>query len=138
MRADGTAEPQNWTLQGVQTFSIDQAPSTGSLYLNAHYNDVSFGDLTVTEIEGRDIIQGTDGDDVQVAVINGSTDPGMGEIDVFVGGGGADTFVFGDQYGTYYDDNNASSAGTEDYGFVWDFTSGTDKVQLWGSESTLI
>ena len=135
---DGTAEPQNWTLQGVQTFSIDQAPSTGSLYLNAHYNDVSFGDLTVTEIEGRDIIQGTDGDDVQVAVINGSTDPGMGEIDVFVGGGGADTFVFGDQYGTYYDDNNASSAGTEDYGFVWDFTSGTDKVQLWGSESDYV
>ncbi len=131
----GTAEPQDWTLQGVQTFSIDQAPATGSLYLNAHYNDLSFGDITVTEITGRDIVQGTDGDDVQVAVTNGSTDPGIGEIDVFVGAGGADTFVFGDVYGTYYDDNNASATGTEDYGFVWDFTAGTDKVQLWGDAS---
>ncbi|MEM8730829.1 MAG: Ig-like domain-containing protein, partial [Pseudomonadota bacterium] len=130
---EGTAEPVSWTLQGIQTFDLSEAPTTGGIYFNAHYNDVSFGDFSVSEIEGRDIIQGTDGDDVQVAVDIGASNPGLGEIDVFVGGAGADTFVLGDSTGTYYDDGSSSTAGEDDYGFVWDFTSGTDTVQLWGS-----
>jgi hypothetical protein len=59
--------------------------------------------------------------------------PGAGEIDVFVGHGGADTFVFGDANGSYYDDGIGATSGEEDYGYVWDFVSATDHVQLAGS-----
>ena len=135
---EGTAEPSGLTLQGIQTFDIGEAPTTGGAYLNAHYNDVSFGDLAVTEITGRDIIQGTDGDDLQIAVDTGAAAPGQGEIDVLVGAAGSDTFVFGDAGGYYYDDGQVGAAGTEDYGFVWDFASGTDHVQLWGSASNYV
>ncbi|WP_138466093.1 cadherin-like domain-containing protein [Poseidonocella sp. HB161398] len=131
----GTAEPVDWTIQAVETFSLDEAPATGGLYLNAHYYDVTFGDLSVTEITGDDILQGEDGDDVLVGADAGSANPGQGEIDVFVGGNGADVFVFGDENGTYYDDGDSADAGLGDYGFVYDFESGTDLVQLHGSAS---
>ena len=130
---DGTPEPVGWSVQGTQNFAITQAPTTGGIYLNAHYNDISFGDLTVTEITGDDILQGTGGDDLMVGVDTGAARPGRGEIDVFVGGAGADTFVFGDASGAWYDDGDDSTAGMDDYGFVWDFASGTDTVRLWGS-----
>ncbi|HEX9857293.1 MAG TPA: hypothetical protein VGA75_02985, partial [Paracoccaceae bacterium] len=129
----GTAEPLGWTLQTVEVFSIDEAPATGSIYLNAHYYDVTFGDIAVSEITGRDIIQGTGQDDILLAVDPGSAAPGLGEIDVFTGGAGADVFVFGDANGSYYDDGNAATTGTADYGFVWDFLSGTDAIRLAGT-----
>ncbi|CUH49039.1 hypothetical protein RUA4292_03233 [Ruegeria atlantica] len=135
---EGTAEPVGWTLQVEEAFSLDEAPATGSLYLNAHYFDVTFGDLTITEITGRDIIQGDDSDEVQVAVDTSSSTPGLGEIDVFVGVGGADTFVFGDMGGAYYDDGVGANAGEDDYGFVYDFTSDTDHVQLAGSAADYV
>ena len=86
----GDSEPTGWTLQGTQTFSIDEAPATGSIYLNAHYFDVAFNNLSVTEITGRDIVQGTTGNDQLVAVNTDDLLPGQGEIDVFVGYEGAD------------------------------------------------
>ncbi|MFC3144280.1 cadherin-like domain-containing protein, partial [Psychromarinibacter halotolerans] len=130
---EGTSEPIDWTLQGVQTFDLDEAPATGSIYLNAHYNDVSFGDLTVTEIAGRDIVQGDDTAEILAAVDTGDANPGGGELDVFVGAGGADIFVFGDVDGAYY-----GTDGDADYGFVWDFAAGEDQVQLWGADTDYV
>ncbi|MEM6656497.1 MAG: cadherin-like domain-containing protein, partial [Pseudomonadota bacterium] len=129
---EGTAEPVDWTLQSLETFSLDEAPATGGIYLNAHYYDVTFGDLTVTEITGNDIIQGDDSAEILVAADTSSATPGLGEIDVFVGAGGADVFVFGDANGSFYDDGIGADAGEDDYGFVYDFVSGTDQVQLAG------
>ena len=130
----GTDEPDDWVLQATQTFSLNDAPSTGSVYLNAHYNDVAFGDVTVTEITGRDIYQGSEIDEVAIAVdVNGNA--GQGELDVFVGAGGSDTFVFGDENRAYYDDGVAADSGEDDYGFVWDFEVGVDEVQLSGDAS---
>lgn len=129
----GTSEPVGWTLQTIETFTIGEAPATGSIYLNAHYYDVTFGDLSVTEITGRDILQGDATNERMVAVDTGAANPGLGEIDVFVGAGGADTFVFGDMNGSYYDDGNGATTGTGDYGFVWDFTPGTDIIELAGT-----
>ncbi|WP_172300496.1 Ig-like domain-containing protein [Pseudoruegeria sp. HB172150] len=134
----GTPEPTEWTLQGLETFSLDEAPATGGIYLNSHYYDITFGDLTVTEITGSDIIQGTEAADLLSAVDTGSANPGVGEIDVFTGNGGADVFVFGDADGVYYDDGNGATSGLEDYGFAWDFDSGTDQVQLHGSASDYV
>ncbi|MEO1019492.1 MAG: hypothetical protein AAFY56_17640, partial [Pseudomonadota bacterium] len=129
----GTAEPTNWTLQGTEAFDLSEAPATGSLYLNAHYFDVAFGDLTITEITGRDIVQGSDAADLLAAVDAGSPMPGQGEIDVLAGYAGPDSFIFGDNNGIYYDDGDGSSLGESDYGFVWDFDSGMDQIQLAGS-----
>ncbi|MEM9763686.1 MAG: Ig-like domain-containing protein, partial [Pseudomonadota bacterium] len=132
---EGEVEPTAWTVEGVETFSLDRAPATGSVYLNAHYFDVAFGDISVTEIEGRDIVQGDDSAEVLSAVDPSDTLPGVGEIDVFVGAGGADTFILGDATKAFYDDGVAGDAGLGDYAFIWDFTAANDQVQLHGSES---
>jgi regulation of enolase protein 1 (concanavalin A-like superfamily) len=129
----GTAEPAGWTLQTTEVFSIDEAPATGSIYLNAHYYDVTFGDLNVTEITGSDIIQGDAQDESLIAVDTGAALPGLAELDVFVGAGGADLFIFGDADNVFYDDGDGLTSGVADYGFAWDFVSGTDQVQLNGA-----
>jgi regulation of enolase protein 1 (concanavalin A-like superfamily) len=132
---DSDPEPAGWSLQSTQTFSITDMPATGSVYLNAHYYDVTYNDLTVTEIPGRDIVHGSDGNDILAAVDAAAPSPGRGEIDVFVGHEGSDVFVFGDEFAPYYDDGIAGSSGQLDYGFIWDFVSGADMVQLHGSEN---
>ena len=119
----------------MQTFSTSAAPETGSIYLNAHYFDVTFNDLAVTELPGRDIVQGTGGNNVLAAVTGGDTTPGRGEIDVLAGYGGEDVFVLGDASGAYYDDGVGTAAGVGDYAFLWDFTSGTDAIRVAGETS---
>ncbi|MFO1080298.1 MAG: cadherin-like domain-containing protein [Reyranellaceae bacterium] len=122
----GSAEPTGWTLQGSQSFTIWEAPATGSIYFDAHYFDTSFGDMTVSEIPGRDIVQGTAANDT----VSAPWSRGADEVDVLSGYGGSDLFVLGDASGDRY-----TVAGTADYGFVWDFHSGEDKVQLAGKAS---
>ncbi len=130
---EGTAEPQGWNIQTVETYAITEAPATGGLYLNAHYYDVTFGDIQVTEITGSDIVNGSDRDDILVAADGAVSNPGADEIDVFTGGAGGDTFVLGDAGSVYYDDPTDGSQGQQDYGFVWDFNEAEDAVQLYGS-----
>jgi hypothetical protein len=43
----GDVEPADWLLQGTEAFS---QMVTGSLLLNAHCFDVTFGDITVTPL----------------------------------------------------------------------------------------
>ena len=64
------------------------------------------------------------------AVDTGAAQPGAGEIDVFFGADGADTFVFGESGTAYYDDGDSGTDGTGDYGYIWDFQSGTDHIRL--------
>lgn len=128
----GTPEPTEWTITGVETFSIDEAPATGSIYLNAHYYDVAFNDLTVTEIVGHDVIAGTEGADILTAVNASDPAPGRGEVDVFVGEAGADLFIVGDADGLFYDDGIAGDEGEDEFAFVWDFSAAEDTVQLAG------
>ncbi|SFE78909.1 cadherin-like domain-containing protein, partial [Roseivivax sediminis] len=130
---EGTPEPTAWSLDRIETFSLDEAPATGGIYLNAHYYDVSFGDLLVSEITGDDIVSGSDEAEVLIAVTASDPTSGLGEIDVFTGGGGSDTFVLGDASRAYYDDGLAATAGMADYAFVWDFDATEDRVQLHGS-----
>ncbi len=132
---EGAVEPVEWTLQTYEEFTIDEAPATGSIYLNAHYYDVTFGDLTVTEITGDDIIQGDETDEILIAVDESDPNPGRGENDVFVGNAGMDLFVLGTGNTVFYDDGDAQSSGTEDFAFLWDFVVGTDTIQLAGSAS---
>ena len=46
--------------------------------------------------------------------------------------------MLGDANGTYYDDGNAATAGTDDYAFIWDFQAGSDLVQLAGSQADYV
>jgi regulation of enolase protein 1 (concanavalin A-like superfamily) len=128
----GTAEPLNWLVEGVESFD---APATGSLLLNAHYYDLTFGDITVAEIEGSDIAHGTGGSDRMVLVDPSEANPGRGEVDVFIGRAGADEFVLGQAGKVYYDDGVAASLGDEDYGVIWDLDSSRDTIRLAGMRS---
>ncbi|WP_420393952.1 cadherin-like domain-containing protein [Acuticoccus sp.] len=130
----GTTEPNGWTLEGVERFAIDEAPATGGIYLNAHYFDVTFNDLTVREIAGDDIVVGGARGDRLVS----DARPAVGEVDVFRGKGGADTFVLGDAAGDYYDDGDGALLGEDDFAFVWDFEPGVDRVELAGSEDDYV
>ncbi len=128
-------EPEEWLLEGVD--QMDE-PLNGSLALIAHHWDISFGDITVTEIIGNDIIQGDETDEVLVAVNPADLQPGINEIDVLVGEGGADTFVLGDADSFYYDDGNNATDGAQDYALIYDFSSGTDQIQLSGEASDYV
>ncbi len=129
----GTTEPGTWTIGGTQTFSLNEAPATGGIYLNAHYHDVTFNNLAVTEIEGDDILQGSDNDDLLIAVDTTAINPGQGELDVLVGNDGADQFILGNATGSFYDDANGLTDGTADYAFLYDFMVEDDTIQLFGT-----
>ena len=132
---EGTAEPVDWLIQRIDR--LDE-PTTGSFVLNSHFHSVTFGDLTVTEIEGSDIIAARDTGDVINAATVVQTIPGQGEVDVLQGGGGADTFVLGDANGAYYDDGLADTTGQFDFAMIWDFETGVDRIQLHGSAADYV
>ena len=125
--AVGDPEPTDWLIHGTE---IMPEPVTGSFLFNSHYYDVSFGDITVTEITGSDIVFADEYHNVLMAVDQSQPLPGAGEIDVLTGHAGADTFVLGDNTGTFYDDGDSSTSGQNDYALVRDFQSGTDTIEL--------
>lgn len=90
---DGAEEPTGWLMD--ETVAFD-APATGSFGLLAHLTDVTFHDITITEIEGGDVMKGGEGNDVLSAVDVSDPLPGAGELDVFLGDGGDDVFVLAD------------------------------------------
>ncbi|MBY8978076.1 tandem-95 repeat protein, partial [Rhodobacteraceae bacterium NNCM2] len=128
---EGEVEPDDWLVERVDTFD---EPITGSFVLNSHFESVTFGDITVTEIEGSDIIAGRDSSDVILAVDPTDANPGAGEVDVLIGGAGADTFVLGDASGSFYDDGDDQTMGEQDFAMIWDFEAGVDTLHLYGSE----
>ncbi|WP_109314033.1 Ig-like domain-containing protein [Ruegeria sp. AU67] len=129
---EGNSEPVEWLMEGTDVMS---EPLNGSFALIAHHWDITYHDLTFAEIEGDDIIMGTDGADLLVGVDPSVALPGLGERDVLVGNEDADVFIFGDSNGSYYDDGNGSTDGVNDFGYAWDFVSGTDQIQLAGTSA---
>jgi len=123
----GDAEPTNWLAD--RSYTYDE-PMTGSLMLLSHYYDVTFGDLTVTEITGNDILVADTGGDILRGVDAGT---GVGEIDTFRAGAGVDVAILGEDGIDFYDDGNAQTAGLDDYAFLWGFDLAVDKIQLGGS-----
>lgn len=100
------------------------------------YIDAGSGNDLLLGFSGNDTLLGGSGDDKLVGV--DSLYPifgfGKGEIDSLTGGQGRDTFVLGDEGNVYYNDNNPTTIGTEDYALITDFNpNGVDKIQLSGS-----
>jgi Ca2+-binding RTX toxin-like protein len=58
--------------------------------------------------EGNDVLQGAD-------------TPGALQIDRLSGGAGSDRFILGTTTANFYDDGNATTAGTSDYALITDF-----------------
>jgi Ca2+-binding RTX toxin-like protein len=90
-------------------------------------NDVMYGGM------GNDTLVGGAGNDTLTGVIfptSGNPTPGLGEIDSLIGGANADTFVLGDVFAVYYNDNNAASAGLSDYAIITGFSTAEDFIRL--------
>jgi hypothetical protein len=82
---------------------------------------------------GSDIITGGDGPDrISGVLSSGITKEsmGFGQIDVLIGGSGADVFVLGDSRGVFYDDRIKNNFGASDYALIKDFNLDEDKLQL--------
>ncbi|MGB5772932.1 MAG: hypothetical protein WBM32_24135, partial [Crocosphaera sp.] len=110
-------------LVGDDAISGDQGDDTID---GGEDNDTIFGH------DGNDSISGGSGEDVLVGV-----DPTSGfgsfEQDILIGGADQDIFALGDQNHLYYDDNDPTTPGEEDYGLIRDFTPDEDIIELNGS-----
>jgi hypothetical protein len=77
-------------------------------------------------------VLGGNGDDILIGVDATQIDPGKGEVDLFMGNKGADTFVLGDQNSPYY-----AGLGQQDYALITDFWA-EDSIQLNGKASDYV
>lgn len=87
-------------------------------------------DDLLTGTNGSDALWGGGGNDT---LIGGSAIANPGEVDLLIGGAGADVFVLGDATGTFYNDGVARLQGTADYAILADFDPTADRAVLHGS-----
>jgi Ca2+-binding RTX toxin-like protein len=100
-------------------------------------------DRLVGESGNDRLVGGTDNDSLEGGVGNDTlwgADPNnrgvqLAEQDTLAGGEGTDLFILGDKNQVYYDDRNAQTEGSTDYGLIRDFDSTQDKIQLKGDRS---
>lgn len=86
---------------------------------------------TIWGTNGNDVLTGSIGNDTISGIAKSSINIGKGQIDTLTGLAGADIFVLADGRGVFYNDKNARSQGTNDYGIIKDFSIGDgDKLQL--------
>ena len=95
---------------------------------------VTDDDLTGTA--ANDLVYGGQGNDTLTGTA--ATTTGVGEVDVLIGGSGNDTFALGNAASAFYDDGDAATDGTVDFGAIADFTAGNDVIQLQGAASDYI
>lgn len=90
--------------------------------------DVLIGDV------GNDLLIGGDGSDM----LNGNGTSFVVGIDTLIGGAGVDIFVLGDPERGYYDDQNPSASGINDYALITDFNPNQDFIVLKGKFSDYV
>lgn len=94
--------------------------------------DGGAGNDSVVGGTGNDTLRGGGGQDKLIGIYNSGANPGAGDVDILIGGEGADTFVLGDAKNVYYADGPATS----NYAVVRDFDqSEGDVLQLNGQAS---
>lgn len=88
-------------------------------------SDILYGGI------GNDTVLGGAGNDTLIGVVfPPAGNPGLGEIDSLIGGANADTFVLGDGFSVYYNDNNAANPGLSDYAIISGFSTTEDFIRL--------
>lgn len=88
-------------------------------------NDQLYGE------SGNDLLDGGPGNDILDGVDSTISNPGLGEIDILLGGEGNDRFILGNATKPYYDSSKVLTTGEQDYADVLDFQAG-DIMQLHG------
>ena len=114
----GTADPFAW--------------AAGIAGGNSGIPETLNGQILWGSIASETVIGGGGNDRLTGALATGTSGASLGEgqIDLLIGGLGADTFVLGDSRGVFYDDRIATNSGRSDYAIIQDFTKGVDKIQL--------
>ncbi len=110
---------------GFGADSLDGGEGRDRLY-GGDLNDILIGG------SGNDLIYGGNGNDEIIGI--DSTTFGVGEIDRLWGGDGEDTFILGNESGSFYDDGNYRNKGRSDYAFIRDFDVNDDDIQLFVGE----
>jgi Ca2+-binding RTX toxin-like protein len=129
---------------GGSGYDVLDGTSEGDLLHGYGYNDVLYGydgddllygDSLSDPVGGSDTLYGGAGDDY----IDGASDSimanyygahGIGDWDTLTGGAGHDTFVLGDEYGSYYLNKDYKVGAA----LITDFDIGRDTIQLAGSQ----
>jgi RHS repeat-associated protein len=82
--------------------------------------------------EDDDLLFGDYGNDFLVGVAAETPNPGGDEVDILIGGRGADVFVLGDATQSYYEDVLGES-GLDDFALIRDFVPTEDTIQIHGN-----
>jgi|GEM_PF-2432531 len=106
------------------------------------------GDDTLNGSVGRDkLIGGLDDDlllagfgkDILIGVDFSVVNPGIGEADVLISGGGRDIFVLGNRFGVFYNDGVDDGEGELDFGLIVNFSiEQRDCIRLVGSRDQYV
>jgi Ca2+-binding RTX toxin-like protein len=135
---DGTGATGIVTLLGDGNNNVLDFSSTTFVGSNFQING-DWGNDTITGTGGNDIIIGGGNQDS----LNGGsgndtlqgTNGSAGEQDYLVGGTGRDRFILADTTKTFYDDDNSTLPGDNDYATIADFNPTDDTIQLRGSST---
>jgi hypothetical protein len=117
----------SWRVSDTQSFF---SPIVSTPPLNLSQSDLNLQNDLDRVIQ--QLVVGGNDNDTLIGVTDSLINPGKGEIDLFMGNKGADTFVLGDQNNRYY-----VGLGQQDYALITDLWA-EDKIQLHGSASDYV
>ena len=127
--------------EGTETLQINlysdsartlQVANTASIsILDASTTPLPAQGQTIWGTNGNDVLTGSNGSDTISGIASTRTNLGRGQIDTLTGLLGADIFLLADARGTFYNDGNRRSQGTNDYAIIKDFSMADgDKLQV--------
>ena len=127
--------------EGTETLQINlysdsartlQVANTASIsILDASTTPLPAQGQTIWGTNGNDVLTGSNGSDTISGIASTGTNLGRGQIDTLTGLLGADIFLLVDARGTFYNDGNRRSQGTNDYAIIKDFSiADGDKLQV--------
>ena len=127
--------------EGTETLQIKFYSDSARTVQVANTASISILDTSTTPLptpgqtfwgtNGNDVLTGSDGSDTISGIARTSRNLGRRQIDTLTGLLGADIFLLADARGTFYNDGNRRSQGTNDYAIIKDFSiADGDKLQV--------
>ena len=127
--------------EGTETLQIKLYSDSARTVQVANTASISILDTSTTPLptpgqtfwgtNGNDVLTGSDGSDTISGIARTGRNLGRRQIDTLTGLLGADIFLLADARGTFYNDGNRRSQGTNDYAIIKDFSiADGDKLQV--------
>jgi subtilisin family serine protease len=127
--------------EGTETLQIKFYSDSARTVQVANTASISILDTSTTPLptpgqtfwgtNGNDVLTGSDGSDTISGIARTGRNLGRRQIDTLTGLLGADIFLLADARGTFYNDGNRRSQGTNDYAIIKDFSiADGDKLQV--------